>query len=239
MMKYRNLRLIGTSHIARQSLNEIRDEFSKEKPDIVAVELDARRLHALMSEQKNKIGLSDIGRIGFKGYMFAMIGGYIQRKLGSAVGVMPGSEMKLAVQLAKKNNSRVALVDRDIEITLQRFSKYLSWKERFRFVGDVFKSVFFRKKAMAELGIKDPKIDLAKVPSKELIKKLMKHLSVRYPNIYRVLVKERNRIMANNIYKIMVSEPDSKILAVVGAGHEEEMMDMIKKRLHGKADIIR
>ena len=45
--------------------------------------------------------------------------------------------------------------------------------------------------------------------------------------------------MANNIYKIMVKEPQSNILAVVGAGHEEEMMDMIKKRVTGKADIIR
>jgi len=85
-----------------------------------------------MTEQKNRIGLSAITQIGFKGYLFAVIGGYLQRKLGSMVGVMPGSEMKLAVQLAKKNNARIALIDRNIETTLKRFSESLTWKERFR-----------------------------------------------------------------------------------------------------------
>jgi pheromone shutdown-related protein TraB len=237
-MKYRNLRLIGTSHIARQSLKEIKDAFAEENPDVVAVELDRRRLHALITDQKGKVGLGDIARMGVKGYLFAAIGGYVQRKLGSAVGVMPGSEMKLAVQLAAKSKANVALIDRDIEITLQRFSKYLSWKERFRFIADIFKSIFFRKRAMAEFGITDPRMDLSKVPSGELIKKMMEHLRKRYPNIYLVLVKERNKIMANNLYKIMQAQSQAKILAVVGAGHEEEMIEMIRKRCEGKADIV-
>jgi len=55
-------------------------------------------------------------------------------------------------------------------------------------------------------------IDLSKVPEKELIRKLMKQLQQRYPNIYRTLVKERNTVMANNLYKIMLAEPDKRYL---------------------------
>lgn len=237
-MNYRKLTLIGTSHIARQSLNEIELAFQQHVPGIVAVELDRRRLHSLMSDDKSKVGLGDIARIGFKGYLFAVIGGWLQRKLGSVVGVMPGSEMKLAVQLAVKSGAKVALIDQDIEITLRKFSQRLTWKEKFRFVGDMFKSVFFKKKAMAELGLKGDKIDLSKVPDKELVRKLIGQLEKRYPNVYDVLVRQRNKIMANNLAKLIHKFPEENILAVVGAGHEEEMLRMVKKRIEGKADVV-
>jgi pheromone shutdown protein TraB len=49
-----------------------------------------------------------------------------------------------------------------------------------------------------------------------------------------VLVTERNKIMAVNLFKIMKEHPDKKILAVVGAGHAEDMMKIIegKHRLY-------
>ncbi len=191
-----------------------------------------------MSDEKSKVGPRDIARIGIKGYLFASIGGWLQRKLGSVVGVMPGSEMKLAVQLAGKSGAKVALIDQDIEITLRKFSQRLTWREKFRFVGDMFKSVFFKKKAMAELGLKGDKIDLSKVPDKELVRKLIGQLEKRYPNVYDVLVRQRNKIMANNLAKLMHKFPEENILAVVGAGHEEEMLRMVKKRIEGKADVV-
>jgi len=238
-MEYRNLTLIGTSHIARQSLEEIKTAFSQIKPGIVAVELDQRRLASLFSKEQSRVGIADIMRIGVKGYLFALIGGWLQRKLGNIVGVAPGSEMKLAVELAKKENAKIALIDQDIEITLRKFSQRLSWREKFRFLGDIFRSVFFKKKALRELGIKDPNIDLAKVPDKELVAKLIKQLEKRYPNVYDVLVKQRNKVMANNLHHIMQQYPSEKILAVVGAGHEEEMIEMVKRRAEGKVDVVK
>jgi pheromone shutdown-related protein TraB len=237
-MHYKKLTIIGTSHIARQSLNEIELAFQQHSPAIVAVELDRRRLHSLLAEEKSKVDAREITKIGLKGYLFAAIGGWLQRKLGSVVGVMPGSEMKLAVELARKTNAKIALIDQDIEITLRKFSQRLTWKEKSRFVGDMFKSVFFRKQALKELGIETGKIDLSKVPSKELVRKLIKHLEKRYPNIYDVLVRQRNKVMANNLAKLMHNYPDEAILAVVGAGHEEELLRLVKKRMEGKADVV-
>jgi len=51
----------------------------------------------------------------------------------------------------------------------------------------------------------------------------------RYPNICRVLIDERNRIMARNLSYLMKEHPEKNILAVVGAGHEEEIVELIKK----------
>ncbi|MFH1064479.1 MAG: TraB/GumN family protein [Candidatus Woesearchaeota archaeon] len=237
-MKYKNLLIIGTSHVAQQSLDEITLAFQQHKPDIVAVELDRKRLHALLSDEHAAPNLSAIRKVGLKGYLFAVIGGFLQRKLGNVVGVKPGSEMKLAVELAKKIDAKIALIDQDIEVTLKKFSLSITWREKFRFVIDVFNSLLFRKKTLAELGIGPDVLDLSKVPEKELVKKLMLQLKGRYPNVYSVLVKERNRIMANNIAKLIDKFPDENVLVVIGAGHEDDVFEMVKKSMQGKVDIV-
>ncbi|HII72190.1 TPA: hypothetical protein HA265_05540 [Candidatus Woesearchaeota archaeon] len=237
-MTFKNVHIIGTSHIAKESLKEIEQAFDSLKPGVVAVELDRKRMHALHSKEPQKLRFSDMRHVGLKGYLFAVIGRYVQHKLGNVVGVSPGSEMKLAVSLAQKHKAKVALIDQDIDITLRRFSQALSWREKFRFVGDMFRSLFRRKKAMEELGLKDSELDLSKVPGKELVRKLILHLKRRYPNIHRVLVAERNEVMASNIVKLMHKFSDQPILVVVGAGHEEELLDLIRKKYH-LVDVVR
>ena len=44
-LKYKNLIIIGTSHIAKQSLEEVQRTIEKEKPEIIALELDKKRLY--------------------------------------------------------------------------------------------------------------------------------------------------------------------------------------------------
>lgn len=222
-MRYNNLILIGTSHIARQSLKEVADTIKKELPDIVALELDRKRLFALVHGRKGGARLSDIRHIGLKGYIFSIIGAWAEKKLGEYVGVSPGSEMLEAVRLAKKHRIKIALIDQDIEVTLRKFSKALSWKEKWNFLVDIVKGVIFRKNEV--------EFDLTKVPSRKVIKKLTSKVKERYPNIYNVLVTERNNIMARNLACLMMKNPDKKVVAIIGAGHEEEMLSIIRKEV--------
>ena len=218
-MKYGDLTIIGTSHIAKQSLDEVERAINVEKPDIIALELDRRRLYSLF-KKPGRIRIYDIKKIGIKGFVFSLIGAWAGKKLGKMVGVMPGSEMKKAVKLAKKNKIKIALIDQDIEITLRKFSKSLTWKEKWNFFADVVKAVFSKKKTI--------EFDLTKVPSKKVIKKLVGQVKKRFPNVYNVLIDERNHIMAENLRKIMEMHPDKKILAIVGAGHEDDILNLIK-----------
>ena len=64
----------------------------------------------------------------------------------------------------------------------------------------------------------------------------MNEVKKRYPNIYNVLVKERNEIMAKRLIRIIKEKPNEKILAIVGAGHEEEIINLIKKGIN-KIDV--
>lgn len=221
MHSFKNLTTIGTSHIARQSLEEIEDFIETRKPDIIALELDARRAYALMHKVKRRLGWRDIRRIGLKGFLFGMLGSWVEKKLGAKVGIKPGAEMRLALKLAQQHRVQVAFIDQDIEVTLKKLSKAFCWKEKWSLVKDIFKVLVLRK---AEI-----KFDLTKVPGQELIKELTSKVKKEYPHLYMVLVTERNSIMAKRLTALVKSYPSKHILAVVGAGHELEILEIIKK----------
>jgi len=228
MKTFQNLTLIGTSHIAQQSIQEVIQTITQQKPQIIALELDQTRFYALTHKEKRKVRFSDLPRIGLKGYLFALIGAYIQKKLGQIVKVQPGAEMLTAIKLAKKNKLKIALVDQPIEITLKRFSQELTWKEKFRFLADLFKGIFFRKREIKKYNLE--KLDLTKVPEEKLIQKLIKSLKQRYPSIYKVLIKERNQVIAKNLFNLIKKNPEDNIVAVIGAGHEKDILNLIKKK---------
>ncbi|MGH9424718.1 MAG: TraB/GumN family protein, partial [Terriglobia bacterium] len=115
----------------------------------------------------------------------------------------------------------LALVDQDIEVTLKRFSQTLTWKEKWRLLVDVLKGLVLRKSEFA--------FDLSTVPDEKLIQKMIKQVQKRYPNIYRVLVTERNQVMAHRLAHLMHSYPDKLIVAVVGAGHGKELVQLIRQ----------
>lgn len=220
-MKYKNLVFLGTSHIAKQSLEEVKNRIEKEKPDIIALELDTKRLPALMSKNHGKIELKAIKHIGLKGFLFSLFGAWAERKLGRLVGVAPGDEMRQAIRIAKREKIDIALIDQDIEITLQRLSKAITWKEKWNFIVDIIKALF--------AGKKEPEFDLSKVPDKKMIRRLTNKLKERYPNVHKVLIEDRNLVIADNIKKLMNSAPDKKILVVLGAGHTDDVLELVKE----------
>lgn len=226
-MQYKNLILIGSSHVSRDSINQVKEAIEKEKPGIIAVELDKDRLNALLSKGK---GSSFIRGVGFKGMVFAFFGAWLEKKIGQIVKVEPGSEMKMAVKLAKEHKLKLALIDQHISITLRRFSDTITWKEKWNFVSDMTLGLFLPNKEMREINLK--KEDIYKVPGKETIKKMLYFVKKRYPNFYNVLIKERNIVMARNLSAIMKQYPNEKIVAVVGAGHEDEIIKIIKEKLY-------
>ncbi|MBW3022957.1 TraB/GumN family protein [Candidatus Woesearchaeota archaeon] len=224
-----DIKIIGTSHVASQSIREVQEAILDFKPDIVCVELDLPRYHALTSGKREGFSWKDIKYIGIKGFIFALIGAYVEKKLGEKVNVKAGADMLSAIAMAKKLNLKVALIDQPLQVTLRRFSKGMTFKEKWNFFVDLVKGLVFGKKMIREMGLEN--FDLTKVPGKEVIKKLMLYAKKRYPNLYKVLVEERNAYMANQLKIIDKQNPGAKILAVVGAGHEEGMLKLIREYL--------
>jgi len=227
MIEYENLVLIGTSHIAIESVNEVRRVIDDLKPGFVALELDKGRFMGLMSKEKKKLGLKDIRRFGIKGFLFNLFGAWVEEKLGRVVKVKPGSEMKAAVISAARIQAKVVLIDQDIRITIKNLVQGITFKEKWRFFADIIKGFLFRKKMVAEFG----NIDLRKVPSEKVIEKVVKRVEERYPSVFKALIDDRNKVMSKKLVNLMTKFPDTKIVAVVGAGHVEGMLTLIKKSI--------
>jgi pheromone shutdown-related protein TraB len=213
-MKYKNLTIIGTSHISKQSIKQVKETILKIKPDITAIELDKQRFLSLIQNKKSNI--KNLQSLGFKTFLLNLIGSYLQKKLGKIVKTEPGSDMKAAITTAKEIKSKIALIDQPVNITLQKLTK-IPFKEKMTFIKDIFKDLFSQNKIQ---------IDLSKVPPQSLITKLIKKLKDDYPYIHSVLVEERNHIMAKNLYNLM--QTNKTIVAVVGAGHQKDIIKIIK-----------
>ena len=220
----RNVKIIGSSHIAKQSKEEIKRYILEEKPDIVALELDMTRFRNLFRKSR-KLRLKDFRGMGLFGGLFGFIGSHLQKKLGSRVGMKPGVDMKTAALAAKKIKARIFLIDRNLRVTLHRLSTGMSGWEKAKLVGYIIFGGFSKenRKWMK-------KIDLTKVPADELIVKLTKQLKKKFPKLYKILVKERNEIMAKNLKFIHKKYPDKKIVAVVGAAHTKDIEKLLRRK---------
>lgn len=216
MIKYKNLYLIGTSHISEESVKEVEDVITNLQPNVVALELDRTRYIQMNSKQQRRLKLSNLRFLGFKAFILNIFGAWLERRLGKKVGTEPGSEMKKAIELAKKFNIEIALIDQDIKLTLNKLIARLTRKEKFNFLKDLI------------LGSEDYDFNIKKVPSNTQINKIINNLKIKYPSFYLTVIKERNEIMAKNLYKLMNINNDKKVVGIVGAGHERAIIGEIK-----------
>jgi len=124
--------ILGTSHIAHESVTQIQHAFKTFSPDFVALELDPNRLYALLHPHQKTPTWELIRAIGIKGYLFAQLGKLVQQKLGKAIGMQPGIDLLTAIRIARHKKIPIFLIDQDIQITLRKISQQLPWKEKFQ-----------------------------------------------------------------------------------------------------------
>ena len=212
------IRIIGTSHISRKSRAQVERVIRELRPQWVCVELDAKRLAGLRSGVRRQLPAGEmVRRVGVQGYLFSVFAGWAQRKLGAQVGMNPGEEMLAAVTAAREVGAKLALVDQDIEVTLRRLR--LTWRERLRLGWGLVKGLFGGGEVL--------EFDLDTVPKKSVIVVLMGQTRDRYPSLYRVLVTERNAVMARRVARI-ARESAGNVVVVLGAGHEDEVARLVQ-----------
>ena len=204
-----NLRILGTAHVATASVEAVRHHIAEYQPDIVAVELCKSRHDALTSDRRlDKEGLLKVVKEGKAPLVLIQsLLAAEQRKLGLDEGQQPGAELIAAVEEAKAAGLEVALVDRDIQVTLRRAWKNMRFIEKFR----VLKSLLAQDDAEQEVPDVNTLLD-----DSDLLSSLMEELRGFSPGAGKVLIDERDEYLAT---KISALNSDKKVLAVVGAGH--------------------
>ena len=203
------LRILGTAHVATASVEAVREQIETYQPKVVGVELCQTRHDALVEGRRlDKEGLRRVIKEGKAPMVLiqAMLSAE-QRRMGLNEGQEPGAELLAAVQTANEAGLEVALVDRDIQVTMRRAWKKMKWKERFRLLLSLF----------VEEEDEEEEMDLDDLLSdSDLLSSMMDELKQFSPGAGEALIDERDQYIAE---KIMQSKTEEKMLVVVGAGH--------------------
>ena len=229
--------LVGTGHILEKSVKEVEAVIDREAPDVIAVELCKDRYEAL----KGGVGDFSIKEVLGGGNPFLLLThwllAYVQRKMGAEFGMEPGADMMAAIKKAEETGCRIALVDRPIQITMQRFWKKMRFSEKIKMIvsilfaiGSMGKGEKGEKKRMR--GQTNEYIDLDRITDADVVTQLMEELREFSPGAATALLDERDAYISGSLLELQrpVSEkvdldpfdPNAsrrKIVAVVGAGH--------------------
>jgi pheromone shutdown protein TraB len=131
-----SITVVGTALVSEQSAAEVTETVESERPDIVAVELDESRYRRLKGEDPEEIDAKDLirGKTVFQFLAYWMLS-YVQQRLGERFDVEPGADMMAAIDAAGGAGAGVALVDRDIQLTIRRFWSRLRFREKVAMFG--------------------------------------------------------------------------------------------------------
>ena len=214
-MKRECLTIIGTAHVSEESVNEVKDAIYEQHPEVVAIELDRGRYVRLKQqmmgiEQDDTISVSKIikeNKVGL--FLTTTLLSYFQSKIGADLDVAPGSEMVGAIEASEDLGIPIALIDRDINITLQRALNKMGFIEKSKFLVSLIASVL-------GFGEDEEDIDVEELKNPENLDELMEMFKDEAPSVHEVLVHERDAYLAGRINGL----PQDHVIAVVGAGHK-------------------
>jgi pheromone shutdown protein TraB len=149
-----NVHVVGTAHVSAESVREVEEVIEAERPDVVAVELDEGRYRQMRGETPDDIQASDLlkGNTVFQFIAYWMLS-YVQAQLGEKFDVRPGADMLAAVDTAEELGIDVALVDRDIQTTIQRFWRRMTAVEKLRMAGGLVFGVSDSRVVGVMLGV--------------------------------------------------------------------------------------
>jgi pheromone shutdown-related protein TraB len=205
----REIVLLGTAHVSKESVSEVERVLEAEAPDQVCVEIDEARRKSLSSGS----GWSELNiyRVIREKRAFLLLGNLVlssfQRRLGADLGVKPGEEMLAAMTAAQERGIPVSLCDRELPVTLRRaWAKTGLWGKN-KLLAALLSSLFSKEKLTSE--------EVESLKQKSALESMMEELASFLPSVKEVLIDERDQFLATRIYE----SEGSKIVAVVGAGH--------------------
>lgn len=222
----REIVLLGTAHVSRESVEEVTRTIREEAPDHVCVEIDAGRFKAMTEGQDWKS--MSIGKVLKERKGFLLLANLaltsFQRKLGSELGNTPGLEMMAAIDAAREAGAGFSFCDREIQVTLRRAWAKSSFWNKNKMIASLLGSVFGSEKLSEE--------EIEQLKHKNALEEMMAELASYLPSVKEVLIDERDRYLAAKIFQT----PGTKTVAVIGAGHAGGIIRILEElsRLQGR-----
>ncbi len=211
--------LIGTAHVSKQSAEQVKEVIEREQPDTVCVELDEQRYQAIMEENKWKE--MDIFKIIKERkttlLLMNLLISSFQKRIAKQFGIKPGQEMIQGIESAKEIGADLVLADRNIQITFSRIWHGIGLSGKSKLLLQIFYSIFSNETISEE--------ELEKLKSEDMLNSMLHDFTVAFPKLKVPLIDERDQYLAQKIK----DAPGEKIVAVLGAAHVPGIKEEIKK----------
>jgi pheromone shutdown protein TraB len=195
--------LIGTGHVFNLK-DALIDIFDEKKPDVICVELDKQRLNALILKKNNPEKYKDASK---KNPFIYNILAKFQDNMAKEYGVSAGDEMLTAINYSSAHEIPLELIDANAQNLFSKMLKSMTISEKIKLLISGFGGLFIRKEKVEK--------ELKKIEKE--FDKYLEEIGKKFPTIKKILIDERNDIMANKI--INLQETYQNIIACVGDGH--------------------
>lgn len=211
--------LVGTAHVSRKSVEDVRKAIEILRPDMVALELDESRYRNLIDKERwKKTNITSIIRRGEAMLLLSsLIMSSFQRRIGEKLGVKPGAELEEGVRAAADVEAEVVLIDRSIQTTLKRTWANLGLGGKIKMASQLAASLFIAEE------IDEETIEALK--KEEKLTDVLALLAEEFPMVKGPLIDERDQYMAQKLRDL----EGRTVVAVVGAGHVPGIRDYIQR----------
>lgn len=201
--------MVGTAHVSKTSVEEVRSIIRETGPDAVAVELCQARYDVMKNPGMWKnMDIFKVIREKKASFLMAnLVMSSFQRRIGDKLGVKPGDEMRAAIDEAEAAGIEVVLVDRNVQVTLARTWRSLSFWEKLKLLYASLIAIFEAEDLRED--------DIEKLKERDMLTTAVEEMARHAPTIKKVLIDERDAYMARKIADIA----GPRVVAVVGAGH--------------------
>jgi pheromone shutdown-related protein TraB len=205
----KEITLIGTAHVSRQSAEEVKEVIEKERPDSVCIELCQSRYESIIDKDKWK--KMDIFKV-IKEHkatllLVNLVLSSFQNRLARQFGIQPGQEMIQGISSSKEIGANLVLADRDIQTTFLRVWRGLGLFGKMKLFMMLILSIFNDEELSEE--------EIEKLKTEDMLSMALSEFSSTFPRLKHILINERDMYLAQKIKEA----PGHKIVAVVGAGH--------------------
>lgn len=217
--------LIGTAHVSKQSAEQVKEVIEAERPDSVCIELDEQRYKSITNDNKWKD--MDIFKVvkEKKASLLLMnlaISSF-QKRMAKQFGIQAGQEMIQGIESAKEVGAKLVLADRNIQITFSRIWNGVSFWGKMKLLTQIILSIFTDESITEE--------ELEKLKSQDMLDAMLKEFTESFPKLKVPLIDERDQYLSQKIKEA----PGKKVVAVLGAAH----VPGITKEIHKEHDLAR
>jgi len=211
--------LLGTAHVSKESVEDVRRVVEAVNPDTICVELCNARFHAHKNpDQWKNMDIFQVVKDGRSFFLLAqLVMTAFYRRIGEKLDAVPGGEMFEGISLAESGERQLVLADRDVQVTLKRLWGNLGWWQKFKLPVQLFLGLFESEEIEVET--------IEKMKELDQLESAMNLFAQGLPGVKETLIDERDIYLSQKIREAS----GTTVLAVLGAGHVAGVMIRIQE----------